>query len=410
MLKTSSLKLTTDRLRKFAPFLSSSDNTLNFILGRSHVIEQNPGNWQPEESENNQYFLLNGAIRLQAANGRFLELSVGSPRAKYVLPVNADSKIIVSKPSRFAVIPNQALACLDSKKQQDEDQFGLQELNISGEIYIAFYDNLKAGKCDLPMMPDLALKIGRTLNDPKTDNEAIAKLIQLDPTLSTRILSVVNSAAFGGTSKITTLKNAVARLGRRQVRNLVYGIILQNLFKTDSPLLKRRMKNLWVHSCHVAAVSFILAKHTPGLDADHAMLAGLVHNIGVIPILSEARKYPEVENNRETLDTILNDMRGDIGALTLSQWGLDDSFIKVCKNAENWFYLGSALPEYIDIVLIAQLHTAIAEHKHLDMPEISEIPAFEKVADGRLNQHASLKVLQHANQEIQELRTLLQGS
>jgi len=403
-------KVTTDTLRKLAPFRQIPEKTLKLRLGSASLEQKKPGLWQPADLDNAEWFLIKGKISIKSANGSRVTLTHEDVKSAYPLPLSADRPVKIITPSTFLFIRTQdGIALQNTSANYFNDQIEVEEIGLSGEIYINFYTQLKSGKCELPGMPELALRVSKLIEEPDATNDDIGKLIQTDPALSARLLSVANSAAFAGVNRITTLQNAIARLGRKQIRNLVYSVILTNLFETDSKLLKQRLKKTWLHSCHVSAISYILAKHTPGLDPDQAMLAGLVHDIGVVPILNEARNHPELLEDAESLDMIIQEMRADIGMLTLSQWGLGSELIHVAKNAENWFRIGTALPGYLDIVQIAQLHAAITEGSSDKLPRIGEVPAYEKVVNGKLNPEASIQILKQSAQEIQELRRLLSG-
>jgi len=408
--KSQETKLKTSDLRQLAPFRDASEQNLGFMLQACKPVQVTAGAWQPEISDDFLYFLKEGQVHLTAPNGQPVALAHDDLLANYPLPVTQEQVIRFDTNGSTLLIPKRFLALANSAGQKPaDDQMEVTETGDEGEIYIELYTSLKAGKCDLPSMPDIAIRIGRAIDNPNTLSEDIAKLIQLDPALTARIMGVVNSAAFGAAHKINSLQVAVSRLGRKQIRNLVYSMVLKNLFYTESKFLKQRIKDLWTHSCHVAAISFILARNTEGLDPDHAMLAGLVHDIGILPILSTARNYPDIEENPKILDDLIASMRGDIGAMALSQWGLDADLVNVARNAEDWFHIGTALPGYLDIVLIAQLHAAVGTQQMQTLPRINEIPAFEKISKGKLDPKASLDILNKAGDEIAEVRSLLGG-
>ena len=66
--------------------------------------------------------------------------------------------------------------------------------------------------------------------------------------------------------------------------------LLPNLF-SDDPALKKRMRQLWKHSTRVAALCFVLAKQTRAFPPDQALLAGLIHDIGEIAVITYLDKY-----------------------------------------------------------------------------------------------------------------------
>ena len=283
----------------------------------------------------------------------------------------------------------------------------MHESEAEGQLYMEFHHALKAGKYELPVLPDIAVRIGRAIDDPNTNNEDIARLIQLDPALSTRVMSVVNSAALVGVMPLQSVQQAVARLGRRQVRNLVYSCIVKDLFNTESKILKQQMQELWRHSRQVAAISAVLARHTPGMDPDQALLAGLIHDIGAIPLLQTARANADLVDSPLVLERLISEMKAEVGRLTLKSWNFDDEMCDLAYRAEDWFRIGTAVVDYVDIVLVAQLHAFVGQDTGSRYPHIDEIPAFHKLAQGELTPRRSIGILEQAANEIDEIQSLL---
>ncbi len=128
---------------------------------------------------------------------------------------------------------------------------------------------------------------------------AMAEVIALDTALAARIIKIANSAFIGRSVKVTTLNQAVTRIGLSQVKNIATAMALEQLFVSHSPEIASRMNQLWRETVQVTAVAmaclkFYLQKHKhESLNLDTLTLAGLVHQIGILPILAEAEKYPD---------------------------------------------------------------------------------------------------------------------
>lgn len=394
----------TATLRALAPMQGKADAYIQRHQEQAQQLHVPKGRWTPPDDEAGWLFLQRGRLLISDAADVQHPLDAGMAAARFPLPTG--------KGYRYRFLTSGSLIRLqpDAKKRCYEDTLiQCEEGGIEDQIYYDFYRTLQEGKCELPSMPDLAVRIGLAIDDPNTENEDIARIIQSDPALTARILSVVNSAAFGAIQQITDLNQAVARLGRQQIRSLVFSCIVKGLFRTDSKALQSRMRELWEHSCHVAAVSQALARHTPGLSPERAMLAGLVHDIGIIPILGEARNHPLLLNQLTLLDQAITNLRSEVGALALRQWQLEGDLSEIALHAEDWFRCSNALPTYVDVVQLAQLHTYIGTARMQELPRIDDIPAFHKLMVGGLTPRRSLAILDEADKEIQEVRRLLQG-
>jgi HD-like signal output (HDOD) protein len=277
------------------------------------------------------------------------------------------------------------------------------------DIFWKIYDSFKAGKLKLPSMPGIAMRISKVVKDMQTNSQDIARVIQVDPTVAGRIISVVNSPAYRGMSPIENLPDAVSRLGRNVTHNLVISFALSGLFYTDSAALKKIMRNCWKHASYVAAICHELGRVSPGLSADHALLCGLVHDIGVLPIIYAARDYPELDANPEKLAQIIDDLRGEIGMVVLREWGFPNDYIQAALHADDWMQDTGGGPNYTDLVIVAQLHAAIGTDEMQNLPRMDLVPAFHKLALGRLTPRHSLGILDNAKENIKELQTLLSG-
>ncbi len=272
-----------------------------------------------------------------------------------------------------------------------------------------FLDDLKSERLELPSMPDVAIRVGRAVNDANTDSHDIARVIQVDPILTARLLKVVNSPAYGGRGKIESCPDAVTRLGRATTQNLIISFVLKNAFRTNSTALRKRMQDLWRHSARVAALCHVLAKITPGLSSDKAMLTGVLHDIGAIPLLRKAESYPELAAKPEVLDRIVYCLQPRISAAVLRKWEFADFYIEAALHSEDWMYQGGRQPDYVDLLVIAQLHAYVGTSRSTRLPRIDDVPAFAKLALGELTPHKSLCVLDAADQEIRQVETILNG-
>lgn len=159
----------------------------------------------------------------------------------------------------------------------------------------------------------------------------------------------------------------------------------------------------------VAAISHVLAKKIGRFDPEHALLAGLVHDIGVVAILNYANDYPEAQDNRQILDATISALRGQIGSLILKNWGFPEGLPEVAADAEEWMRSPSTAPDYSDLVIISQLHSFIGTDEMGKVPAIDQVPAFERLKLSQLTPKMSLKILDEAKEEIAEARALLNG-
>jgi HD-like signal output (HDOD) protein len=150
------------------------------------------------------------------------------------------------------------------------------------------------GELTFPTNVDASLKLQRALADPDCHVEAAARLVQAEPLLAARTVSIANSVAYNRSgNEITSVKVAVQRLGFRTLSALVAAVIVRQLdAKIANPVLRAKADQLWQHSAHVAALAQVMARRVSHVDAETALFAGIVHEVGAFYVLSKADEYP----------------------------------------------------------------------------------------------------------------------
>lgn len=211
----------------------------------------------------------------------------------------------------------------------------------------------------LPTLPNVATRIQELMADPNVSADRIVAVLSGDPFVSAQIIRSANSAAFTGMPPINNVRDAALRLGYRQLHNLVITITVDRLFSSNNPAVNQRMKQVWEHSRRVAAVSYVLASRHAHLSPDQAMLAGLMHNIGLLPL------YLHIENNRlqidaDTLATLGRKTHQTIGAKLLNSWHFPPEIIAVVLEHEDLHReSGTApVPDYADVIMFANLQNS----------------------------------------------------
>ncbi len=250
----------------------------------------------------------------------------------------------------------------------DENRF-LQKLN----------DAIDNNRITLPTLPEVALRVRDAVESERSSANQIAEMIASDAALSARLLQVANSPLYRGRVVIDNLQMAVARLGVRLVRSLVVSLIMQQIFQATNDLLDAKFRQVWEESVQIAAISRVLAANTDHLDKEQAMLAGLIHNIGALPILAMAENQEELLEDAAELDRVIDALSPRIGQRILKMWDFPESLIRVAENFLNLAYDSEGDIDYTDIVLVARLEAQMNADSAFDTSSLAQIPAFIKV-------------------------------
>lgn len=264
-----------------------------------------------------------------------------------------------------------------------------------------------AGRLVLPSLPEIVVRVRQAVSNDNVNLGGVVKLIQVDPSLTARLVQIANSPLYRSRQPVENCLMAVNRLGLTTTRDLVTCLVLNNVFNTENKMLTARVKKLWQHSCHVAAIASTIAKVTPNLHEDTALLAGLLHDIGVLPVLHYAAEFPEVVESEEKLDFVIQELRASLGQKILQTWNFDRALSDVSAGAENWLRDSHAAADYVDVVIVAQIHSYFGTEDSANLPSLLSTPAFRKLGLSKLGPDASLEVLFEAEQGIRSIMAML---
>ena len=128
-----------------------------------------------------------------------------------------------------------------------------------------------------------------------------------------------------------------------------------------------------VAKCHV------LASNEAAIQAEEAMLAGLIHNIGVLPLLVKAEQKPDVLQDAELLNALIQSLSAPIGVAILKSWDFPDSLVTVVAEHQDLRRDSGDVPDLVDIVQVANLQSHFNTTQVFSAEELEAVPAFRKL-------------------------------
>lgn len=263
--------------------------------------------------------------------------------------------------------------------------------------------DLKANRLKLPTLPQVALKINDIIDSPDATAKKVAQVISTDAALSARMIQVANSPMIRTGAAADNVQTAVTRMGMGVVRNIVTSFLVNQLFHSKHETLKKRLMQVWNHSAHVAAISNVLANHFTKLKPDEAMLAGLVHDIGKLPLILKAEDIPALANDAASMDKLDEKLHPVLGKVIVQTWGFAPEMVIAVAQHENLTRNSEKL-DLSDVVTVANLLSyAGKQHRHT-RANWAEVPAFAKL---NLSPEDSIAALEEARDEIAEIVKLL---
>jgi HD-like signal output (HDOD) protein len=270
----------------------------------------------------------------------------------------------------------------------------------------ALASELSKGKVDLPSFPDIALRVRQVLADEQVSQEQVVRIVGSEPALAARLMQIANSAALNFTGKpINELRTAINRMGHNMVRSAAIAFAMSQLKKVDSLKgLEKPLDDLWKSSAAVAAMSHAVAKRYSRINPDTGMLAGLLHGIGKLYILTRSSKHPALFADHATYNQIVRDWHSPVAKALLENWDMAEEIVSAVSEYEDLEREHSGPVDLTDVLTVGNLLAAFKEH-----PESIEINMHDVAACKRMNiDRASYeKLIDESEHEIDALRQAL---
>ncbi|MDT8402947.1 HDOD domain-containing protein [Sulfuriflexus sp.] len=250
------------------------------------------------------------------------------------------------------------------------------------EFYSQLLKDIQTNQLVLPTLPEVALRVRDTVENEDVSAKEVASVISTDAALSARLIQVANSPMYRGSKQIEDIQTAVARLGFTTTRDIVTGLVMQQMFQATSEVTDKRLRHIWEHSTQVASISQVLCSQFTRLKKDHALLAGLVHDIGALPILVAAEDMPELLEDEAALDKLIKELHPRLGKIILESWHFLPEISAVAAEHEDLNRNSGDEIDYVDLVQVANLQSYIGSDNPLAKIDFDSVPACVKLGLG----------------------------
>ena len=254
--------------------------------------------------------------------------------------------------------------------------------------------DIKDNKLILPSLPEVALRVRDMASSPDCSLVMLEQEVAKDASIAARLLKVANSSALQRGTPVTLLRQAIGNLGINLVRSLVTQLAILQTMQTSKD--KQRLQDFVDNGLKISALSQSIASKFAHLDKETASLAGLLHDIGKLPLrdfLMQLGSFAAPE--RLQFEIILHPY---VGALLLNHWNMPTELVQVAR----WHELvlrdtGRDLPDYVDVIIAANvLHYGLTEGRYQRYAG-EQIPALKKCG---IDQNAELEPGQNTNMEL----------
>lgn len=231
---------------------------------------------------------------------------------------------------------------------------------------------------DLPPMPQVAQHARRIISDKNCTFSDIARVIETDQAIATKVLRLANSAYYGVMGTVTSIQHAAMILGIKTLSQLLEIACSASVLSVRLPGYGQESGELWRHSLSVAACARAISKrHNPNI-IDDAFSAGLIHDCGKLILdrhlvvrsavfqkhLSEGKRVFEAERAVFGFD------HAQIAGSVCEKWDIPKRLVNAVQ-----FHHAPSLLQVNELACI--VHTANIVMHIPDMRSVSDVSALE---------------------------------
>jgi len=241
------------------------------------------------------------------------------------------------------------------------------------------------------------------------------------PTNFPTIQSAINAASNGDTvlvapgtyveninfsgKAITELRTAIARMGFNMVRSAAIAFAMSQLKKVDSLKgLEKPLDELWHRSAAVAAMSHAVAKRYSRINPDTALLAGLLHGIGQLYILTRSSKHPRLFADHVVYNSIVRDWHTAVAKALLENWEMAEEIVTAVSEYEDFEREHDGAVDLTDVLTVGYLLAAFKEHPETIELNMHDVSACKRM---QIDRGAYEKLIDESEHEIDALRQAL---
>ncbi len=208
---------------------------------------------------------------------------------------------------------------------------------LVGEIIKRF----NKGEIEMPVLPHMVQEVRDLLEKSDPSMEDLAKIVAKDAVISSKLISLANSALYKGLDSATTLNAALQRLGLKETLSLITTLANKNLYVSEQAELNRLLHSLFIHSLACACCARFIASELGEKEVEGFFLTGIIHDIGKVLLLKAVSDIsPNESFADQALHSAIQEVHTVFGAVLIKKWGFSKPYVQAVE-----FHHWSHFPE-----------------------------------------------------------------
>ena len=246
-----------------------------------------------------------------------------------------------------------------SEKEPQKDSPRQKESDITKAVHdvVAAFNS---GHIELPVFPAIVQQIRQAIASANVTIDDLAKVIEHDPVVTLRLITVSNSVHYGGAGKVQTVRQAVARMGINATQDVISAIAMKAVYSSNNAVVRELMEKLWQHAIATAYMARAIALKLRDADAERLFLLGLTHDIGKVmllqPLTTILVKRSKNQIDMEELMSSIHAVHAGFGGALLQRWGFGENIVQAIAKHETPV-LTDQTPRILVILFLANMLT-----------------------------------------------------
>jgi len=253
----------------------------------------------------------------------------------------------------------------------------VQAMQTAAEFVQQLAGDLNRGELELPMFPDSVIRIQQVFRAEEVDIDDVVRIISSDPALAARMLQLANAAANRSVNEIVEVRQAVIRIGNKLVQSSAVAFAIRQAEQNEdlSKEARAALRNIWSESVELAALCYVIAKQYTKLNADEALLTGLLSVLGRLYIFMKSEDYEAL--SYDELETVLADWHPAICKAIAESWNMSDELVNAL---ETQLDTNPELKEAASLAEVLSAAKLILQHQTSGTPlAASEYPLLQRL-------------------------------
>ena len=267
---------------------------------------------------------------------------------------------------------------------------------------------LASEKIDLPSFPDVATRVRRALTNEQVDVDLVVRIVSAEPALAARLMQLANSAALNpGGRRFNDLRSAVSRIGFNMARSAAIAFAMSQLRRAEAyKSVSEPLSELWQQSAHVAAMCHVVARRFTRINADTALLSGLLQGVGKLYLLTRAARFPSLLSDADIYQRLVAEWHVRLAQAILRNWEMSDEIVDAIGAVESTGRDHPGTTDLGDVLAVAGALASLAPAPRAEDMLFLDMPAARRM---KLDAKACSVALAESHEAIASLRQALQA-